>query len=125
MIKSVVFGPPTVGGKDFVLSLGGRISGTITNAATGAPLTFGASATIFNASGISLGAINIDGTGNFITSGLPIGSYYVRTTNSLGLVDELYDNVPCVPLCSLTAGTPVVVAAGTIRKRCLPEVTVK
>ena len=43
--------------------------------------------------------------------GLPTGGYYVQTNNTLGYVDELYDNIPCVG-CDVTVGTKVQLTAG-------------
>ena len=108
----VVAGTATVGGKNFSLALAGRISGSVTHALTLAPLTFGVSIQVFTEAGASAGSVNVDGTGNYLTPGLPTGRYYIRTSNSLSLIDELYDNLPCPALCSVTAGTPIDVVAG-------------
>jgi hypothetical protein len=51
-----------------------------------------------------------DSTGLFIIPGLAPGTYYARTKNERGYVDEVYDNVSCA-LCDITRGTPVVVSA--------------
>ncbi len=49
-----------------------------------------------------------DASGNFITSGLPSGTYYVSTDNSLGLVDYLWNNLVCAGgFCNQTQGTPI------------------
>src|SRR5262245_23427661 len=44
------------------------------------------------------------------------GTYYVYTFNSFGLVDEIYNNIPCLGWCNSTVavstGTPVLVASG-------------
>ncbi len=108
-----------VTGKNFALDLGGKISGTITNAETSAPaqsvfvnvrtriahdtfLTFVASA-ITNASGV------------YTVQGLPTGTYYLATSGSSGLVHEIYNDVQCVGGCSPTVpapGAPVQVSLG-------------
>ncbi len=108
----VVAGTGTVGGRDFSLVLGGRISGTVTNAVTGAPIPFVVSVQVFTEAGVSLGSVSTDASGNYLTFGLPAGRFYLRTANSLGLLDELFDNLPCVGNCSVTAGTPVDVTVG-------------
>ena len=86
----------------------------MTDAATGAPLA-DVSVRVYNASGSSVGSnVTTNASGVYTTStGLPAGTYYVRTTNSLGYIDELYDNLPCPGgSCSVTSGTGVSVTAG-------------
>lgn len=48
-----------------------------------------------------------------MTADLPTGSYFVRTSNAQGYVDELYDDFACVAGCDVVTGTPVTHAAGT------------
>jgi hypothetical protein len=98
-------------GKDFALVSGGRISGTLTNAAGGAPIA-NASVQIFNQTGTSLDFVNTNGVGQYLSTGLPTGTYFARTSNSLGFRNELYDDIPCVPFCTPTSGTPISVTAG-------------
>lgn len=103
-----------VNGIDFTLDVGGSISGTVTNAATGAPL-----ANIFllayDAAGKMGASATTDASGAYLIRGLVAGRRYVRTFNVLGWVDELYDDFPCPGgTCSnVTTGTPIVVAAGS------------
>ena len=99
---------------DFGLAPGGRISGTVTDAGTGAPLA-GVYVSVYNASGNSVGSsVTTNASGVYTTStGLLSGTYYVRTSNSLGYVDELYDNIPCPSgSCTVTSGAGVSVTAG-------------
>ncbi|MCC7008870.1 MAG: carboxypeptidase regulatory-like domain-containing protein, partial [Acidobacteria bacterium] len=98
---------------DFSLAVGGVISGTVTNAAGGAALT-NLPVQIFNAVGASIGTVNTNGAGLFTTSGLPAATYYLRTNNSAGFIDELYDNIACpsTAACNVTTGTAVSVTAG-------------
>jgi hypothetical protein len=100
---------PTV---DFVLDPGATISGAVVDAATAA----------------RLGGITIelwDPSGRMLTSwttrpepeaysfhGLPDGSYYFRTSNSLGYVNQVYAGIPCLTSCSAVSGTAVTVSAG-------------
>ena len=101
----------TTSGIDFGLSAGGRISGTVTDAATGAPLS-GVTVRVYTETGTSLGSAFTDASGVYLTSqGLPTGSYRVRTSSSLGYLDEAYVNIPCLN-CSSTTGTLVAVTAG-------------
>jgi hypothetical protein len=106
----------TTPGIDFALDAGGRISGTITNAATTFPIQ-GVNAQVHNSAGTSLGSAGTNASGLFTTSGLPAGTYYIRSNNALGFVDQLYSGLPC-PIAScastITSGTPIVVNVGAI-----------
>lgn len=100
----------TTTGIDFALAKGGAISGTVTDAST--------------LLGLGTGYVNIyDGSGNWVTRGytdslgdyvsekpLAAGTYYARTFSFEGYMDELYDSIPCVGNCTITSGTPIVVA---------------
>lgn len=91
---------------DFALSPGGRISGSIfEGVSTPVP---GAIANVLDATGVTISTGQASGTGAYITgAGLPSGSYYVRTTNSAGEIDQLYVGVTCGVTCNLAAGSPV------------------
>ena len=102
----------TTGGKDFALASGGNISGTITDAATGAALG-SVLVQIFNAGGALAAGTTTSASGAYFISLLPAGTYYVRTSDSVGYIDELYNNLPCPgAACTVTSGTGVTVAAG-------------
>ncbi len=103
----------TTAGIDFGLAPGGRISGTVTDAGTSLPLA-NVTVDLYSASGSWAGYGNTNSVGAFVSyNGLPSGSYYARTWNSLGYVDELYNNIPCPGGCSVTGGTPISVTPGT------------
>lgn len=93
---------------DFALSVGGVISGTVTDSSSGAAVTDG-EINLFTSSGAYLTWIWIDGDGNFASPGLPSGDYYARAAG-YGYVPELYQNQPCLN-CPVTSGTPITVAA--------------
>ena len=119
---AVTIGAAT-GGVNFALSRGGgRISGRITEAATGAGLN-SAQVNFANASGQTISALRTDATGQYVSAFLPPGSYYVYTrdagqrfTSSPRLLMKLFGNVPCGSDCiaKIVAGaaTPVTVADG-------------
>lgn len=95
---------------NFALAAGGRISGTVTDAASGLPLgNIGVS--VFLSDGTSVGGTNTNANGGYSTSGLPTGTYFVRTNNFLGYVNRLYDAVNCMR-CSVARGTPISVTTG-------------
>jgi len=98
----------TTSGRNFALSTGARISGMVTTT-LGAPLQ-NVSVQTYNALGRFMGAMNTDASGNYSTAAVPDGTYFIRTTNSLGFSDEAYDDVPCVPFCGPASGTPIVIA---------------
>jgi 5-hydroxyisourate hydrolase-like protein (transthyretin family) len=107
----------TTTGIDFGLAAGGRISGTVTDAATGLPLLSGVQVRIYDSAGsqVTLGSTNSAGeyTSN---TGLPTGTYYARTDNSLGYVDELYGDIPCpAGACTVTGGAAISVVKGSTR----------
>ncbi len=103
----------TTAGIDFGLAQGGRIGGTVTDAATGLPLA-NVQVRVHNSSGTRVGSVNTDSSGVYATSGLPAGTYYARTWNSLGYVEELYNDISCPGgVCTVTAGTPITVTVGT------------
>ncbi len=105
-----VTAPSTTTGINFALALGGRISGTVTDVSTSLPLG-GVPVRVYNALGSSMGTATTNASGVYTASmGLPAGTYYARTFNTLGYVDELYDNIPCP--CTVTGGAPIAVTAG-------------
>ena len=69
---------------------------------------------VYTEAGASAGTVSPDASGNYLTSALHAGRYYIRTHDSAGFIDEVYDNLPCSQLCSVTAGTPIDVVAGAI-----------
>ena len=91
----------------------GSISGTVTNAGTGAPLA-GVIVYVYTSTGSYAGGGSTSASGVYTVGGLATGTYYVRTSNSLGYLDELYNNLPCpgggCP--PLTTGTGLNVTAG-------------
>jgi hypothetical protein len=99
-------------GIDFALTPGGTIAGTVTAAASGTPLA-GVTVYVYGSDNNMVGSVTTNASGQYSKNGLAPGSYYLGTLNSLGYLDELYDNVGCDGWCwPYTAGTPVTVAAG-------------
>ena len=101
----------TTSGINFALAAGGRLTGTVTDVATGALLS-GVSVSVYDASGSFVASASTNASGVYLTTrGLPTGSYRVRTSNSLGYINEAYNNIPCLN-CSSTTGTLIGVTAG-------------
>lgn len=113
----VTSGTPIVVGSqpvvaDFSLATGGAIAGAVTVLGTGAPIGDGY-VFVYDAAGTYLGLTGIRNDGSYRYSGLAAGSYRVRT-DSTGFADEIWDNQPCAQgACTYSAGSPVVVAAGS------------
>ena len=106
-----VTAPETTTNIDFTLTPGGTIAGTVTNASSGQPLSQ-VRVDFFAGNGLSAGATATDANGEYVSPGLPAGSYFVRTTTPPveGLIDELYDDVPCPGgACTVTGGSAVAI----------------
>ncbi len=108
---AVTFGA-TTSGIDFALGTGGAIAGTVTDAATGLPLTSRTFVELYDADGSLLDSQGTDAAGSYRFAGLPTGSYFVAT-NAFDYFDELYDDLPCPFDCDVTGGAPIVVTSGS------------
>jgi uncharacterized surface anchored protein len=107
--------PVTLGGTataDFALDPGGRISGTVRDGSSN-PLA-GVFVRFFGSTGNELAESTTDASGNYISAAFPTGSYFIKTQNELGFVDELFDNLECPGTisCITTSGTAVPVTVG-------------
>src|SRR5262249_46456101 len=62
---------------------------------------------VYTAGGALLGFTAPDGSGNYLTGGLPPGTYYGRA-DALGYNTRQYNNKPCFQPCTdMTTGTPI------------------
>ena len=112
---AVTFGTPVVvaagaarSGIDFTGIAAGAIAGTVTDNAP-APLST-ITVEVYASDGALAGTATTTATGAFRIGGLAPGTYYARTVNTRGYVDEIYDNMPCAS-CSVLTGTAITVAA--------------
>ena len=99
---------------NFGLSAGDGIAGTVTDAATGAPLQ-GVTIGVYQVgSNLFAGSFTTNLRGQFFVRGLPNGDYVALTSNSLGYFDEIHSNIRCTTSCSsttaLTSGTRITVS---------------
>lgn len=109
---SVTIGVETTG-IDFELTPGGAISGHLEDGATHLAIPF-SGLNIHDAGGQYVSWAYTDSSGNYTSyAGLPTGTYFVRTQNNDGYLNELYDDLPCIGNCTVTDGTPVGVTLGT------------
>jgi hypothetical protein len=107
----VVTAGATHTGVSFGLSPGATLSGTVTNASTAAPIA-NVNVQVFNQTGTFVRSVNSAADGTYLVRGLPSGNYYARTAvNSLNFLDELYNELPCTPSCTVTAGTAIALVA--------------
>ena len=96
----------TTAGIDFALSLGGEISGSISEVETGDPIG-GAEVEVFDAAGRQVRSAFTDADGVYLVTGLATGTYFLRTDTYVTYRDELYDDIPCELGCDPTDGTGV------------------
>jgi hypothetical protein len=94
---------------DFALDEGGSLSGQVTKAADGAGLG-SVSIEVYTSSGVFIDGAFTPASGDYQIGGLIGGDYFVATFNSLGYLDEAWNNVLCEPCDPWVAGAPVAVA---------------
>ena len=101
----------------FQCQVGGTLSGTITAAGTGLPIT-NVEVELFDESSEATALVLNDAAGAYTFADLPPGTYFVATFNLQGYVDEAYNNVLCagggLVGCDPALGTSVSVSAGTM-----------
>ena len=112
-------GTPVMGGAaqtlfvNFALQRGGIVTGHVTDAASGTAIA-NVGVDIYGADGTWWASGWTDASGAYAARGLPTGTYRARTYNSVGYLDELFDDVPCIRgACSVAPGAPVSLVAGT------------
>ncbi len=95
-----------------MLSNGGIIAGTVTDARTGAP-GISISVQIFSSTGLFVKSGFSNAAGVYTVAGLPAGIYYARTSTATTYVSELYNNIDCPHnACPVTTGVPIAVVVG-------------
>jgi IPT/TIG domain len=92
---------------------GGRITGVVTDALTGAALA-NVSVAIYDSNGVFVAGTSTNTAGQYLASVLADGTYYARTYNPAGYFNQRYADGACLG-CDVTAGTPIVVSAGRTR----------
>jgi hypothetical protein len=98
---------------DFSLQAGGTMAGSVSDAATDLPVT-NVNVYLYNSRGIPVSLGVTDTAGTYTVSGVAPGTYFVRTSNATGYLDQLYAGIPCISgNCTVTNGTPVVMTFGS------------
>ncbi|MCF6318368.1 MAG: carboxypeptidase-like regulatory domain-containing protein, partial [Proteobacteria bacterium] len=106
VIKTSSGGGPTI---DFALSQGATIAGQVTDFIQNAPIKE-VSVEIYNDQGTFMGSSFSDDQGNYITRGLPAGTYYLITKSYDLLLDVKYGNEFCTAgSCNPLDATPIAV----------------
>jgi hypothetical protein len=80
---------------DFELEQGGRIAGRIFNAVTNAAFPSRPAVQVRMADNTLVWSGNTQANGNYITAALPPGTYYVRSRNRSGFLDEFFLDEDC------------------------------
>jgi hypothetical protein len=99
-------------GRNFALDPGGSLSGSVRSTAPIAPIS-GVALQVYNSGGIPVAQVLSNASGNYEVNALPSGNFVVRTQQSLGFTDQLFNNLPCSGYCDLLSGTPVPVTSGS------------
>ena len=103
----------------FAITLGfgiGAISGVVTLAADGSTIP-DFEVDIWDSNGFYIGDATTDTEGEYLLGGLDGGTYFATTDNHIGLLDELYENIPCPrggSSCGPTTGSPILVNSGFV-----------
>lgn len=106
----------TTGPVNFGLNIVGRITGTVVNAQTAAPLQ-GVAVRAYTRIGlnVTLIASGITNAAGAYTIALPTGTYHLLTSTNLA-INEIYNNVQCIGACAtadvVVLGEPIPVALG-------------
>ncbi|MCC6130145.1 MAG: carboxypeptidase regulatory-like domain-containing protein [Acidobacteria bacterium] len=100
-------------GINFALVPYGLITGTLTDATTGADLGY-ASLTLHDAGGNVVARSYSGADGVYLFGGLATGTYYLSTQVSSGYVNSLYHDLDCQPSCDVLFGTPIAATIGSL-----------
>lgn len=89
-----------------------KITGTVTDAVTAQGIFGLRDLTLYDSTGKELVSFGCCSGPNFSFDSLSAGTYYI-STNAIGYVGELYNNLPCPgKSCNPLTGTPITVQAG-------------
>src|SRR6185295_7927055 len=91
-----------------------RLTGFITEAPGGQPLA-GVAVDVYDSTGVSSVSAWSDASGRYISDGgLPVGSYYVRTRNDRGFINQAYGGLICIG-CDVTTTTPIAITDASVK----------
>ena len=95
---------------DFSLTLRGVISGFVRDNSTLATLA-NVTVSAYNGGGTLVGSVQSSNAGSYAWPGLPAGTYYLRTSNTMGYSDKLFSGIDCASGCVVTSGSPITVVS--------------
>ena len=98
-------GVAPLSGIDFDLQAGAALRGVVRNS-FGNPLSL-VTVIVVDSAGLSVGSGQSDSLGNYSVDGLVAGTYYARTSNTLGLQDQLFGGAACAAGCNPLLGTAI------------------
>jgi hypothetical protein len=104
-----VTGTSMTSGINFALELGGSISGSVVDSVTMERVS--SSVYIYDDLGDLLVAAFVNSNGQYSLTGLPGGTYFARTVNYEGYLDQLFDSITCSG-CDPIDGTSIFVDKG-------------
>jgi hypothetical protein len=88
-----------------------QVSGTLTNASGGAPLSTVTVELVKQGGEVAASALS-DMFGRYSVKAVPPGTYFARTVNDRGFVDEVFADAAC-GTCDPRTGTPIIVSSTT------------
>lgn len=94
----------------FEIEQGATIAGSVSSS-SGASLA-GVTVEVYSSAGDLIVTARSNPQGEYATSGLEAGTYYLRTADTQGYFDVLYDGADCAAGCDPLTGTAVVAGAG-------------
>jgi hypothetical protein len=95
---------------DFTLTRAGHIAGTVTNAATGAPLS--SQVFVYNAQTSLVTSAPADASGHYDVGGLATGSYFVLAALAMPFYAHVAGGDDCLFACRIASGALFAVTAG-------------
>ncbi len=107
----IVAAGATTAGIDFALETWGRIGGVVTAAESGFPLS--GNIEVFDSSGLYMLLTSSSESGDWLAGGLRNGTYFAiaAAEDRLG---ELWNDLPCEPVCDPMSGAPIPAALGVV-----------
>jgi hypothetical protein len=109
LLDGSTLGTLTAGGSAYayIHRPGSTISGTVTDALAGTPISSG-TVLVYDSAAVQLGAAEVNAQGIYRFGGLPFGTDYART-DFPDYLDKLWSDIPCTGgNCSIASGMPIV-----------------
>jgi hypothetical protein len=108
-IKGITYAVFTAASAAYAVSYGApgdRLGGTVTLAATGAPLS-NITVSGYRPDGSLAFSVQTNAAGAYRAEGIPVGTYYLRTANAQGYSNQVFSGLTCGASCPVTTGTAI------------------